>query len=234
MRREASMGPQLYRCGNDELRAEFGSDSDASMGPQLYRCGNMQSCHHFVSTFALQWGRNFIVAETRTVPCWPCALLRCFNGAATLSLRKLDVCALMRAPKRLLQWGRNFIVAETGRCSMAPRGVYLASMGPQLYRCGNDVEDEEALSSFVGLQWGRNFIVAETFSSFAASSTYWCFNGAATLSLRKHQCQVWHLRSGSSFNGAATLSLRKRGTAPGRRPCPRSASMGPQLYRCGN
>ena len=36
----ASMGPQLYRCGNSGLYTIFSKERHASMGPQLYRCGN--------------------------------------------------------------------------------------------------------------------------------------------------------------------------------------------------
>ena len=36
----ASMGPQLYRCGNLDLLRLHLVQIQASMGPQLYRCGN--------------------------------------------------------------------------------------------------------------------------------------------------------------------------------------------------
>ena len=38
---EASMGPQLYRCGNVAVAYLFVEMFVASMGPQLYRCGNV-------------------------------------------------------------------------------------------------------------------------------------------------------------------------------------------------
>ena len=110
----ASMGPQLYRCGNSTfscLGLQVGLL--ASMGPQLYRCGNCQiigmQCILFRS---LQWGRNFIVAE-RCQQSRAAALLWSFNGAATVSLRKYagHVC-------------QDVLRSQT-------------SMGPQLYRCGN-------------------------------------------------------------------------------------------------
>ena len=40
-------------------------------------------------------------------------------------------------PVRALQWGRNFIVAEIKQSRKLSKGCKLASMGPQLYRCGN-------------------------------------------------------------------------------------------------
>ena len=60
----------------------------------------------------LQWGRNFIVAET-------------FSLETQIEYSKK------------LQWGRNFIVAETGHGDIAVDGLEVTSMGPQLYRCGN-------------------------------------------------------------------------------------------------
>ena len=62
--------------------------------------------------YVLQWGRNFIVAESMD------------EGGGARQMQKL-------------QWGRNFIVAERGSaggsCPDRPRQ---ASMGPQLHRCG--------------------------------------------------------------------------------------------------
>ena len=108
-------------------------------------------------------------------------------------------------------------------------------MGPQLYRCGNGLYSEKADVTLKSLQWGRNFIVAEIWQRWTnsrASST--CFNGAATLSLRKcgRGCDGHHRHQG--FNGAATLSLRKCPYQVVDRSPLIHASMGPQLYRCGN
>ena len=109
-----------------------------------------------------------------------------------------------------LQWGRNFIVAETSHDKRDKPVRLHASMGPQLYRCGNFVMSGSVTLAVKSLQWGRNFIVAETSRSlWVWAPRVCCFNGAATLSLRKHR--------------------------RGRHPCRRhQASMGPQLYRCGN
>ena len=58
------MGPQLYRCGNLKEISERAEGIDASMGPQLYRCGNDPAAGPVaLGMLALQWGRNFIVAE---------------------------------------------------------------------------------------------------------------------------------------------------------------------------
>ena len=134
----ASMGPQLYRCGNrwNRYLCRF-CVLEASMGPQLYRCGNIsEPSGNVMSLPSLQWGRNFIVAETQA---------------------KVKDCVDFSWK---LQWGRNFIVAET--VAVAPRHrtglgfngaatlslrkpqsvdthprALCAPMGPQLYRCGN-------------------------------------------------------------------------------------------------
>ena len=59
-----------------------------------------------------------------------------FNGAATLSLRKLTILRNGIKEFSSLQWGRNFIVAEMNE-------------GEVINEWGD------------ALQWGRNFIVAE-------------------------------------------------------------------------
>ena len=112
-------------------------------------------------------------------------------------------------------------------------------MGPQLYRCGNGMDPAVKVDFFGLLQWGRNFIVAEmrrvaatiTFqemlqwgrnfivaeiTAMPASHISRCFNGAATLSLRKSITGEYG-HALQSFNGAASMG-----------------PMGPQLYRCGN
>ena len=105
----ASMGPQLYRCGNPDRHRRLYRCPDAvlkaSMGPQLYRCGNerprasMGPLYRCVYALALlQWGRNFIVAEMQSNRCR---------------------CAL-QGP-------------QLYRCGNASK----LQMGPQLYRCGN-------------------------------------------------------------------------------------------------
>ena len=213
----ASMGPQLYRCGNVlPLYSIQLSRMLASMGPQLYRCGNGRRrckvtvtalpCFNGAATlslrkrpyqpyataniYQLQWGRNFIVAETdrperrRTVETNDDTG---FNGAATLSLRKLSPLQQAVRPVSALQWGRNFIVAETLILRIVPTRFWqLASMGPQLYRCGNCHSRMLSKAFATMLQWGRNFIVAEIDrQGEAARQAVLRFNGAATLSLRK-------------------------------------------------
>ena len=110
-RGRASMGPQLHRCGKGFPGVYRPVLKHASMGPQLHRCGKKREWLELCRLKQLQWGRNFIVAES----CHLC------HGINLLGW---------------LQWGRNFIVAESrGRRLRRPaRGQ--ASMGPQLHRCG--------------------------------------------------------------------------------------------------
>ena len=156
------------------------------MGPQLYRCGNPRTTRTTTST------------------------ITCFNGAATLSLRKQTLSILHSLHSTGLQWGRNFIVAEIHSHAAGRLGADTASMGPQLYRCGNISAHSEPSGPPAG------------------------FNGAATLSLRKSLMYIsciynrFQLQWGRNF----IVAEIPPGLAPGGRRRP--ASMGPQLYRCGN
>ena len=82
------------------------------MGPQLVRCGKLTSS----------------LPRIRVLPV-------CFNGAATCSLRKAVFLAITMRAKPELQWGRNLFVAESWSRQVRSR-AFLASMGPQLVRCG--------------------------------------------------------------------------------------------------
>ena len=259
-RRAASMGPQLYRCGNqdefdrrtqgnrasmgpqlyrwrklDFLCTQYQDTIWASMGPQLYRCGNLHwhsqpfpeyGCFNGAATLSLRkrtycdkWAplleASFNGAATLSLRkpfsvSFIAVIRACFNGAATLSLRKHELGGRHGFPLPGLQWGRNFIVAETALRGRRFRVGAHASMGPQLYRCGNILPSCSTAWASIGLQWGRNFIVAETSTrALSSANPIPCFNGAATLSLRKlchHRIIRIHIYR---FNGAATLSLRK-------------------------
>ena len=139
---------------------------------------------HISGQGELQWSRNFIVAE--------------ISGSVTASLSIES-----------LQWSRNFIVVEMPPVVKQQIKAAMASMEPQLYRCGN---------------------VAGSGSAVLSTSS---FNGAATLSLRKFTARALSCTGIICFNGAATLSLRKYVGVFGKE-CGSAASMEPQLYRCGN
>ena len=182
----ASMGPQLYRCGNPDLELKTVSAIEASMGPQLYRCGNPGIGADTEKTLAkLQWGRNFIVAEILLLAsAAPGSLVR-FNGAATLSLRKYA------------GYGQPITQIE-------------ASMGPQLYRCGNRSQlhcNDHPPGASMGPQLYRCGNPTQRISIFIQE-------GIASMGPQLYRC------------GNIALHLSKTGTV--------TASMGPQLYRCGN
>ena len=158
------MGPQLYRCGNEviwastayaatsgfngaatlSLRKRSGGLSNALTATPWLQWGRnfivaetAASGGSYTCTGGLQWGRNFIVAETRyaTPTMSRVSALqwgRNFIVAETWLHDRGDVRGVFT-----LQWGRNFIVAETRRRRGNIPGHFQASMGPQLYRCGN-------------------------------------------------------------------------------------------------
>ena len=132
----ASMEPQLYRCGNLDIRYWMAFLEVASMEPQLYRCGNLLG-------YAWQIYIKHASMEPQLYRCGNTKRPRthsrsapCFNGAATLSLRKSLPDIGERAGAAVLQWSRNFIVAE----------IYSPNW---------------AAPAMKPLQWSRNFIVAE-------------------------------------------------------------------------
>ena len=155
------MGPQLYRCGNFKARKEAAVNILASMGPQLYRCGNVvDKTSEDMEFAALQWGRNFIVAEMSwdyptcvgvVLASMRPQLYRCGNSAVA-GVRATNTSASMRP--QLYRCGN--ICGTCGSRSYRP-----ASMGPQLYRCGNQAMAAAVRTGLSVLQWGRNFIVAE-------------------------------------------------------------------------
>ena len=156
------------------------------MGPQLCSCGNA------VSTGAAG------------------AAGACFNGAATLQLRKLSGPEFAKQRAFALQWGRNFAVAETYQTAVSHAAILLASMGPQLCSCGNTWPRYGSHTTYTKLQWGRNFAVAETLHGLT----------------RYTYARV--LQWGRNFAVAETRR-------PGRSiPHTMLASMGPQLCSCGN
>ena len=160
---------------------------------------------------------------------------RRFNGAATLSLRKLPSVIALNAPLSTLQWGRNFIVAEICPVNCLSDLRVCASMGPQLYRCGNESTPCPPCPVRVMLQWGRNFIVAEISRSAISCAvvvnmlqwgrnfivaemvpylSLYGFQSLASMGPQLYRCGNFSLRKPSPaliqrFNGAATLSLRK-------------------------
>ena len=127
----------------------------------------------------------------------------CFNGAATLSLRKHRAATLAQKARTRFNGAATLSLRKriemqidyyTAFCF---NGAATLSLRKPFQACNHPVQ-------YPLLQWGRNFIVAET-TCLLTPFTMTCFNGAATLSLRKLEEPFQR----ESFNGAATLSLRK-------------------------
>ena len=107
------------------------------MGPQLYRCGNAEKVDkRLLSLYLLQWGRNFIVAETGLHAASLCnfrpasmgpQLYRCGNPAETEQQAMTEDASM---GPQLYRCGNPEPGSRDGL-------DLVASMGPQLYRCGN-------------------------------------------------------------------------------------------------
>ena len=108
-------------------------------------------------------------------------------------------------------------------------------MGPQLYRCGNPGRAGVTNRLRTSLQWGRNFIVAETSQLNTTLLQADLLQWGRNFIVAETEPLMWQRRHNIlSFNGAATLSLRKRDPRNRNKERRHPASMGPQLYRCGN
>ena len=169
-----------------------------------------RACRLQWRVIGLQWGRNFIVAEIPNRAANRMSSRCRFNGAATLSLRKYRGTRGERGDLPQASMGPQLYRCGNQAPHPQEEARKLASMGPQLYRCGNQRHRFHRTGKVQGLQWGRNFIVAEI--SLFAQMTY------ATERLQWGRnfivAEIWRAyssgkRSRSSFNGAATLSLRK-------------------------
>ena len=156
------MGPQLYSCGNTESEAnDYCLEHPLQWGHNFTVAEISMFQASKPSSSPLQWGHNFTVAEICNRGIRQADWKGGFNGATTLQLRKSAGAKNWLLPGELLQWGHNFTVAEMPIVRIENYTHTQASMGPQLYSCGNNVK----------LWQGR----AESRS----------FNGATTLQLRK-------------------------------------------------
>ena len=138
-----------------------------------------------LSKMWLQWGHNFTVVEIWQNDGDKGISVEGFNGATTLQLWKFDV---HRGKLTNLQASMGPQLYSCGNkfTASSQHGYKRASMGPQLYSCGNCVQRKRGLNKFIR------------------------FNGATTL-------QLWKLSVRQVLEYARKY-----------------ASMGPQLYSCGN
>ena len=157
----ASMGPQLYRRGNGALALGLVPGNRCFNGAATLSLRKL--CIVFASkstTYLLQWGRNFIVAEILQIASLGCSIMHSFNGAAILSLRKWNLLRRARGVTLEASMGPQLYRCGNGSAHFLVGLLIGASMGPQLYRCGN-LSIGIVVYQLITLQWGRNFIVAE-------------------------------------------------------------------------
>ena len=162
----------------------------------------------------LQWGRNFIVAEIPDVG-RVYGSIKSFNGAATLSLRRLVAVSKELVTLRSFNGAATLSLRRRDKRLAGDVQTGRASMGPQLYRCGDPIpETMSPVMPCLKLQWGRNFIVAET-SSFGSDTELrvgqlqWGRNfivAETRISLRSHKYDSkYTLQWGRNFIVAETL-----------------------------
>ena len=132
-----SMGPQLFSCGNASSPAPCACPCAASMGPQLFSCGNLGGFGSRQHAIAASMGPQLFSCGNRHCLPWMKCAPRCFNGAAAFQLRKYTIMARIALADIPLQWGRSFSAAEIDTPTAAPTLANQASMGPQLFSCGN-------------------------------------------------------------------------------------------------
>jgi len=165
------MGPRLFSRGKPSLARRPAAEQVASMGPRLFSRG------------------KHLLAEGEA------AVLRRFNGAATVQPRK-EMHAV--------------------RLDLRP----VASMGPRLFSRGKPACSPPARAlNRATLQWGRDCSAAESSRFRFCASSLTRFNGAATVQPRKAGRIAAAVSGPKSFNGAATVQPRKgpRGRAATRR-----------------
>ena len=183
----ASMGPQLYRCGNSACEQGHYPQSAASMGPQLYRCGNKNESKSILRrTNSFNGAATLSLRKFRRRASPSRHHRRCFNGAATLSLRKSGTISLGFFISPCFNGAATLSLRKLGVLGRAVDPLGVASMGPQLYRCGNRPERQRTPADIRHASMGPQL--------------YRCGNGHYRR--RHHHCRP-------RFNGAATLSLRK-------------------------
>ena len=122
--------------------ADYGG---ASMGPQLYRCGNAIGHATVVEPSVGFNGAATLSLRKRSRPSTGAALGRVASMGPQLYCCGNMKYRLFLQLKGQLQWGRNFIVAEIHMGRHWRHSDHDASMGPQLYRCGNQLSSAPML-----------------------------------------------------------------------------------------
>ncbi len=157
-----------------------------------------------------------------------------FNGATSLQTWKWKRGFPFFVVVHMLQWGHVFTDVEMIEDFGDAVKPHLASMGPRLYRRGNEKKRETG-SELMLLQWGHVFTDVEIESqrlrpgvlgSASMGPRLYRRGNIKSVGLRKSAC--------ISFNGATSLQTWKYGVWLPSPKKEKNASMGPRLYRRGN
>ena len=208
---------------------------NASMGPQLYRCGNAATHPEAAKTGSRFNGAATLPLRKCRSARQSTSLRRSrFNGAATLPLRKFGEYHPLLCPILLqLQWGRNFIVAETPYCLTSSRAWTMGFNGAATLSLRKRTATARHAFTSARFNGVATLSLRKPAAEIQHPAEVRRFNGAATLSLRKfglvpglddrlatsmgpqlyrcgnRQRRLLRKQSFLRFNGAATLSLRK-------------------------
>ncbi len=133
----------------------------------------------------LQWGRAFSDAEITPEYYITAGRVQLQWGRA-FSDAEIGVQSLKSSSFHLLQWGRAFSDAEISLGNSIVPQVAYASMGPRLFRRGNDSDGGAAQVIESGFNGAAPFQTRKWLRSpFFMSPDSACFNGAAPFQTRK-------------------------------------------------
>ena len=107
------------------------------MGPRLFRRGNPSLLFSFSYSPVLQWGHVFSDVEMFMDPV-PRLFQERLQWGHVFSDVEISACIARMMSASMLQWGHVFSDVEIFLSSCALLGRSPASMGPRLFRRGND------------------------------------------------------------------------------------------------
>src|SRR5581483_6854914 len=172
------MGPRSTDRGNGGVRQALVRRINASMGPRSTDRGNRLVVNLRRKGYALQWGRDRLIAEIRV-----CPRVLLWNDQASMGPRSTDRgnCRSRKGFSSivsLLQWGRDRLIAEI----FSPPGAVCAGSALQWGRDRLIAEMLPMSKETYGkapLQWGRDRLIAEIPPRRSCRCRPSSFNGAA-------------------------------------------------------
>ena len=187
------------------------------MGPRLFSRGNPSAIVTSPpAALALQWGRGFSAAETRTSRMAARISCLCFNGAAAFQPRKHPKLSFRHdLPFRASMGPRLF--SRGNRDSMdGVENPRKASMGPRLFSRGNGIGGNVDCQRQGASMGPRLFSRGNTADQRSTSMNLACFNGAAAFQPRKPKLlpderhDLIELQWGRGFSAAETKAATYR------------------------